>query len=298
MRKASLKVLQINAVNGIRSTGRICTEISQVLEENGHEAYIAYATGLYSRNSYKIGSRFDQIIHGILSRLFGLQAYFSYRATKKLLRFIETVKPDVVHLHNLHSNFINLKLLLEHLAVNDIPTVLTLHDCWFYTGKCTHYTIDDCFKWKSGCYECPRLKKDNSSYYFDRTKKMYEDKKSWFENIPRLSVIGVSDWITNEAKQSILSQASNIKRVYNWIDLDLFSKIDTTSFKKKSNLDDKFIILGVASEWGHHKGLNAFIKLADSLADDMRIILIGTISSTINLPKILFTLVKLMIYRS
>jgi glycosyltransferase involved in cell wall biosynthesis len=279
-----MKVLQINAVSRISSTGRTSSEMADFLNQNGHEGFIAYSAGLPYYNGYKIGSKLDTKLHGLFSRVFGLQAYFSKRATRKLLDYITDLKPDVVHLRNLHSNYINLKLLTNFLAKNDIPTVMTLHDCWFYTGKCTYYTTDNCFKWQTGCGGCPRLKKDNPSWFFDRTYKMHHDKKKWFSAIPRLAVVGVSDWITNEARKSFLSSAKIITRIYNWVDLETFKPSEPTTLKKKLSLQDKFIILGVASGWSNAKGLDKFIELAGKVSSDITIVLVGGMKGNINLP--------------
>jgi glycosyltransferase involved in cell wall biosynthesis len=280
-----MKILQINAVNSIGSTGRICSEITDYLNENFFEGYIAYSNGFPHEKGYKVGTSLESKVHALNSRVFGTQAYFSKTGTKKLIMYIEEIKPDVIHLHNLHGNFINLAILINYLADNDIATVITLHDCWFFTGKCTHYTVDGCFKWQTGCGNCPRLKKDNPSWFFDRTNKMYKDKKEWFGRIPRLAVVGVSEWITNEAKKSFLSSAKVIKKIYNWIDLNTFRPVDTASLRQKLGLNNKFIILGVSSGWSEAKGLNKFIELSKHITDDSVIILVGNISANIKLPK-------------
>ena len=279
-----MKVLQINAVSGIRSTGRIVSEITNRLNKTGNDGIIASSAGESTYKGIKIGNKFDTKIHSFLSRIFGTQAYFSKRATKRFLKSVTELKPDVVHLHNLHSNYINLKLLLNYLAKNDIPTVITLHDCWFYTGKCTHYTVDCCYKWQTGCRECPRLKKDNPSWFFDRTSRMYNDKKNWFSAIPRLAVVGVSDWITNEAQKSFLSCAKIITRIYNWIDLDVFKPQETNRLRRDLNLQNRFILLGVASGWSNAKGLDKFIELSNMVSSDMSIVLVGRMNSNIKLP--------------
>ncbi len=279
-----MKVLQINAVSVISSTGRICSELSDYLNNNGHEGYIAYSAGIPYSKGYRIGSRLDTKLHGLYSRVFGTQAYFSKNATRKLLTYISDLQPDVVHLHNLHSNYINLKMLLNYLAKKDIPTVITLHDCWFYTGKCTHYTMDNCYKWQTICGECPRLKKDNPSWVLDRTAQMHQDKKSWLSAIPRLAVVGVSDWITDEARKSFLSSAKVLTRIYNWIDLDVFKPVDGTAVRQKLGITDKYVILGVASGWSNRKGLDKFIELSDIIPPEMKIVLVGGLSSNIKLP--------------
>lgn len=279
-----MKILQINAVSGIRSTGRTCVEIADYLNKNGDEGYIAYSDGPPYRKGYKIGSTAEKKLHGLLSRVFGTQAYFSKSGTRKLINYMKRIKPDVVHLRNLHGNYINLELLLSYLAENDIPTVLTLHDCWFYTGKCTHYTIDNCYKWQSECFDCSRIHKDNPSWFLDRSKKMYWDKKGWFGKIPRLAVVGVSDWITNEARKSLLSSAKIVTRIYNWIDPDVFKPINADNFRSSLGLNNKFIILGVASGWSNAKGLDKFIELAGMIPQDMIIILVGAMNINMQLP--------------
>lgn len=280
-----MKVIQINAVNGIRSTGRIVLDISEFLNRSDKKGFIVYSDGLPYNKGFKIGNIFEKKSHAFFSRLFGLQGYFSRYGTRKLIKFLNNEKPDVVHLHNLHANYINLKLLFNYLSNNDIPTVITLHDCWFYTGKCSHYTLEGCYKWLNQCYKCPRLRKDNPSWFFDRTTKMYNDKKRWIQNIPRLAVIGVSDWITEEAQKSFLSSSKIIRRIYNWIDLDIFKPVDTSILRRKMNLENKFVILGVSSGWSKAKGLDKFIKLSSSISDDMIIILVGNIKSNVKLPK-------------
>lgn len=279
-----MKILQINAVSAISSTGRICSELSDYLNNNGHEGYIAYSVGIPYHKGYKIGSRFDAKMHGLYSRVFGTQAYFSKNATRKLLTYISDLQPDVVHVHNLHSNYINLKMLLNYLAKKDIPTVITLHDCWFYTGKCTHYTVDNCYKWQTGCGGCPRLKQDNPSWFFDRTPIMLQDKKDWLRQIPRLAVVGVSDWITDEARKSFLSSAKVLTRIYNWIDLDVFKPVDGSTVRQKLGITDKYVILGVASGWSNRKGLDKFIELSNIIPPEMMIVLVGGLSSIINFP--------------
>ena len=280
-----MKVLQINAVGGISSTGRTCFELADYLNNNGHEGYIAYSTGYPYYKGYKIGNKLDTKVHALFSRIFGTQAYFSKLATRKLLNYISNLKPDVIHLHNLHSNYINLKLLLSYLAENDIPTVITLHDCWFYTGKCTYYTLDNCYKWQTGCGRCPRLKLDNPSWFFDRTKKMLRDKKTLLERIPRLAVVGVSDWITNEARKSFLASAKILTRIYNWVDTDVFKPVNGTSLKRKLGIIDKYVILGVASGWSKRKGIDKFIELSGIIPPEMKIVLVGGISNKIKLPQ-------------
>lgn len=295
-----MKVLHINAVYGIGSTGRSVSELSAGLSQLGVESRVAYSSGLSAANGYVIGTPTEKKLHALGSRLFGTQAYFSARGTRGLLEYIEVESPDIVHLHNLHSNYINLPMLLGHLASHDIATVLTLDDCWFYTGKCCHYTVDECDRWQTGCGSCPRLRKDNPSWFVDATAKMWEDKRRYFDSIPRLAVIGVSDWIVSEARKSILAPAASITRIYNWIDTDVFRPDATTNIRVPGSRTDTQTLLGVASTWCAEKGLHDFIRLGHMIdngalndhiahvspdtAASVKLVLVGAIDSKTILP--------------
>lgn len=279
-----MKILQINAVYGIGSTGRTTLELHEALQNNGIESYVAVSQDIGDHNIYKIAGRAGSKLHALLSRVTGLQGYFSQHDTRKLVHYIESINPDVVHLRNLHANYINFPILLEYLAHTQTAVVVTLHDCWFFTGKCMHYTSQGCYKWKTGCSHCPQLVQGNKSWFFDRTKKLWKDKKQLFSQIQNLAVIGVSDWITNEAKQSFLSTAKIIRRIYNWIDLDVFKPVDTTKLRENLKVQRQFIILGVSSGWGINKGLNDFIKLAGLIDSEYKIIIVGEMKDDIELP--------------
>jgi len=268
-----MKILQINAVGQFGSTGRTCRELAEYINtKTEHRCFTAFSVGTADEYSYQIGSPMDAKFHGLLSRLTGKQAHFSKTATKKLISWMKQLQPDVVHLRNLHANYIHFPMLMKFLAQENIPTVVTLHDCWFFTGKCCHYTVDGCMKWQTGCHHCPRLKKDNPSWFADRTKSLWQEKKRLFEAIPRLAVTGVSQWTVEEAKKSFLRCAKKIERIYNWIDLEVFRPQENAV---KPVPDGKKMVLGVASGWSNAKGLDAFLKLSDRLGEDYVICLVG-----------------------
>ncbi|MCH5191179.1 MAG: glycosyltransferase [Oscillospiraceae bacterium] len=280
-----MKILQINAVYGLGSTGRTTAELDQELAKKGIDSVIVTAiSNTKKENIYFVGNKLDRKFHGLFSRLFGKQGYFSVRASRKLINYINAEKPDVIHLRNLHANYINVPMLLQFIADKEIPTVITLHDCWLFTGKCCYYTDDKCEKWKFECGHCPALRKWNSSWFFDCSKRMLADKKQYFSAIKKLAVIGVSDWITNEARQSILKNAWKIKRIYNWIDLSVFHSIDTNDIREKLSIDQEFVILGVSQTWSVEKGLLIFIKLAKQMPEK-KFVLIGDMPERFEMPE-------------
>ena len=283
-----MKVLQINAVYEKFSTGRSTQELHEAMLKQGIDSYVACRDlASLTEHSYKIGNKIDWILHSLLSRIFGLQGYFSKHSTKKLLKYIDNISPDIIHLGNLHSNFINLPMLLEYISEKDIATVLTLHDSWFYTGKCVYYVQYKCDRWRKSCGNCPALKSDNPSWFFDKSTQILKDKERLFTNINRLAVIGVSQWVTNDASKSILKTSKEITCIYNWIDLNLFKPQNCDIEKINLNFENKFIIFGIAMSWNTLKGINIFHELADKLPSNCQIILAGDDSQIIKKhPKI------------
>lgn len=280
-----MKILQINAVGQLGSTGRICNEFaSYVNNYTDHTCYTAFAQGILDQYSYQIGNKIEWKKHAFFSRLTGKQAYFSRKGSQKLIEYIKCLQPDIVHLHNLHGNYIHFPMLINFLAENKVPVVLTLHDCWFFTGKCTHYTVDRCYRWIDGCHDCLRLKKDNRSWFHDATPKMWKEKKRLFESIPNLAVVGVSEWITGEAKKSFLSCAKEIVRIYNWVDLDVFYPQNIIELSKELRSKKKYVVLGVASFWSKNKGLYDFIELAKQIQDIATVVLVGNLFTKEKFP--------------
>ena len=269
-----MRVININAVYGRLSTGRTVEQLNEGLKKYGVVSTTVFSAGPKNPKAHRMGSPWDVRLHSLLARVFGNSGYYSHIPTLGLLRYLDREKPDIVHLHNLHSNFICLPMLFGYLAKNRIPAVVTLHDCWWFTGKCTHYTADGCTHRLTGCGHCPRLRKDIPSWLFDRSRRMLADKRKWFESLPAYAVIGVSDWITAEAKLSFMGSAKLVRRIYNWIDTELFSPTPS-DIRSRYGLEGKYLILGVAGLWQNSKGLQDFIRLARELPPEMRIVLIG-----------------------
>lgn len=281
-----MKVLQINAVYNLSSTGRTTTELHEALIANRIDSYVAYADTDKPNDEklYHIGSSTDKKIHAFMSRISGKQAYFSHNSTKKLLEYIDSVKPDVIHLRNFHGNYINMPMLLKYIVKNDIATVVTLHDFWFLTGKCVYFTAANCDKWQTHCENCPNLQNGNPTWIFDKTKQMFSDKLNLFSQINKLAFVGVSQWAADMAEKSPMSKNATVKRIYNWIDFEKFYKKDVSTLRKSLLLENKFVVLGVSAVWNERKGLNSFIELSKRVDKDTKIVLIGLIPNGVSFP--------------
>lgn len=274
-----MKIVQINAVYHFSSTGRTTEDMHLFLKSKGVESYV-FCINVNQPNEgvYSMGNWFDHKAHAFLSRLSGLRAYFSNCATVKLIHKLQRIQPDIVVLRNLHTNFISLPKIMSYLAKNDIKTVWVLHDCWAYTGGCTHYTVRNCFKWQTECKQC-QWKGGDASCFFDWSKKVFSDRKKFFGSLLDLTVVGVSDWVTNEARKSFLSQyAQRILRIYNWVDLDVFYPRQSAELRLKHSItENDFVVLGVAQTWSENKGLSLFLEIANHFPH-IKVVMIGSLN--------------------
>ncbi len=271
-----MKILQINAVWGYKSTGVIARDIGEAVERAGGEAYFAYQTKSgETKRGYTVGNKLDWKAHAFLSRALGKQAYFSRHATKKLIKHIENISPDVVHLHNLHSNFVNLDLLLDFLGKRNIPTVVTMHDCWYFTGKCYHYQDVSCDKFTTDCKKCPKWRGNPPSFFFDKASCMLADKKKYFGAIPTLHFVGCSDWICNEARRGFLKDM-NISRIYNGVDTDIFKPTDRNAARAEYSIPQSArVFMGMANKWLAPENEGLVQSAAERIGENNVLLLVG-----------------------
>lgn len=270
-----MKIIQINSVFGIGSTGRIVSDIHDALLKNSQESFVAYGRELSDKNDnvIRIGTKYDNYIHVAKTRIFDRHGFSSIKATKDFLMRLEEIDPDIIHLHNLHGYYINIELLFAYLKKINKPVIWTLHDCWSFTGHCAHFDYIGCEKWKTGCFKCPQKTEYPKSFLLDNSKDNYVRKKELFSNLDSLTVVTPSQWLAELVKKSYLKN-SNIEVIKNGINLDLF-KHRSSNFRVENNITEKFLILGVANNWTFKKGYYDFLKLAECLSEDERIVLVG-----------------------
>lgn len=269
-------LLQINVTANWGSTGRIAEEIGQAVICEGWESLIAYGRNKNKSSSQliRIGTNFDVYRHVLSTRLFDRNGLSSQGATKKFIKFIEVLKPDIIHLHNIHGYYLNYPILFKYLSESRIPVVWTLHDCWPFTGHCAYYDYVECDRWKRECHDCLQKKGFPASYMIDRSTKNYNEKKRWFRLVENITLVPVSDWLAAEVRKSFLGDIS-IRVIHNGIDPNVFSYTES-GVKKKLGIDGKMVILGVASIWDRRKGLSDFLELRKILPlEEYVIILIG-----------------------
>lgn len=269
-----MKVVQINVCpNG--STGTIMMNIHNELQKRNIESYVVWGRGRKSLNDYEIymNDKLGVFFHVLYSRITGKVGFASRRATKKLLKKLDKIQPDVIHLHNIHGYYINIKMLFEYLRNRNIKVIWTLHDCWAFTGHCSYFSYVNCQKWKTACNNCPQKKSYPCSYVFDNSKSNYILKKELFTSLKSARIITPSNWLANLCRESFLNKYP-IEVINNGIDLNIFKKTDVNL--SKYNIDtSKKIILGVASGWEERKGIRDFFELAQVVDDSYQIVMVG-----------------------
>lgn len=281
-----MKVLQINSTCGFGSTGRIAVDILNTVIENDGEGLICYGRGEAPSGvpSYKIGSEMLVRIHGVLSRVTDRQGFYSTNATKTLVQKIEEYDPDIIHLHNIHGYYLDIRVLFDYLKKCGNPIVWTLHDCWAFTGHCAHFTAVGCEKWKTGCNSCPSKKEYPQSLVLDNSEKNYNEKKELFTGLQNVTLVTPSKWLSDLVKESFLKEYT-VKVINNGVNTDIFKPTES-DFRKRYGIENKKIFLGVASVWQENKGLGDFIKLSKELPEDCKIVLVGLTETQMSmLPK-------------
>lgn len=270
-----MKIVQINTTCGIGSTGKICVGISEILSENNIENYI-----LCSRsNGYPLGipctdNKYIKL-QALKSRIFGNYGFNSKKATRKMIAELDRIKPDIVHLHNIHGHDCDFEMLFRYLKEKRIKVFYTFHDCWAFTGYCPHFAIAKCEGWLSGCGNCPSRK--NYSWFFDLSSKNFDRKRSALAGLD-LTVVTPSRWLAGLVKKSFLKDYP-VEVIHNGIDLGVF-KPREGNFREKYSLKNQKIVLGVSFGWDEKKGLDVMTDLSERLSSDYKIVLVGTDEAT------------------
>lgn len=277
-----MKLLQINPVlRTSTSTGRIIREIGDAAMASGWESYIAYSAGRDGKmectsRTVPVGDRMSVAFHGLATRMFDRHGLASVEATRKFIKDIERIDPDVIHIHNIHGYFLNYEILFDWLSRCGKQVIWTVHDCWLFTGHCYHYMNAGCDKWKYGCGQCPQTREFPKSWLIDRSAKNWRDKKNAFCSIPsdKMTIVTVSDWLKGEMQQSFLKDF-RYKVIHNGIDTEVFKPSDGTAVRNRYGIGDRKMYMGAASIWSTAKGLDDFISMASMLTPQEVIVLVG-----------------------
>lgn len=276
-------VLQITSVVGYTAVGKIAEQIGKAAIDMGWDSYIAYGRGIKGKSAshtFRIGSSIESNIHGLVSVLLDAQGLGSYYATKRLIKKIQEIKPNVVHIHNIHGHYLNYKVLFDYLNKTNIQVVLTLHDCWSMTGHCTHFVRTGCEKWRTECHHCEQKNYYPKTRLLDGSRRNFRLKQSSYGSCKNLHLVSASNWIKQFCNVSPILKNKDCRVIHNGIDLNVYRPV-------KTDQSSKFRLMGIANGWGVSKGLYDFYKLWESLDHDKyEITLVGVTPKIIKeMPK-------------
>lgn len=273
-----MRILEINSVCGIRSTGRIATDLAEKYISENHECVIAYGReqipDKYRSISYRIGTEWSIKYNALLARIWDNEGFNAKRETKKFLKWANNYNPDVLWLHNLHGYYINIELLFEWIKSRpNMEVRWILHDCWTFTGHCAHFSFVRCEQWKKQCEKCVQKHEYPKSIWRKNCKRNFAKKKECFCGVKKMTLITPSNWLADLVRKSFLSEYE-VEVVHNTIDESIF-KPTPSDFKRKYHIENKKIVLGVASAWSERKGFSDFIELSKKLDSSFVVVLVG-----------------------
>lgn len=274
---AHLQILQVSTADILGGAERIAWSLFQSYRERGHNSWLAVGYKrssdpgvllLPNHRSFTAWGRLCRILHASLqpleSRVRGIWRVsdwlhtwasprreierrlgiedFNYPGTHRLLELIPQ-KPDIVHCHNLHGDYFDLRVL--PLFSHEVPTVLTLHDAWLLSGHCAHSF--DCERWKTGCGECPDLsippavQRDATAFNWRRKRSLYANSQ--------LYVTTPSRWLMQKVKESVLAPGIVEARIIpNGVDLRVFQPANQKAARAALNLpQDAKVLLFTAN---------------------------------------------------
>lgn len=276
-----MKVLQINTFYIFGSTGRIAYDLMQVQKKNGIQSYIAYGTNTGANiksksddNAFLMQGWIRRKINILRTRLFDNHGFYNETETKRLLNWIDTIKPDVIHLHNIHNHYIHVGMLFNYIKRRQIPIIWTLHDCWSFTGHCSHFDYEGCDKWKSFCRECSLLKEYPPTWLWDFSTRNYFEKKATFLGVENMILVTPSKWLADLTRFSFLS-GYPVKIINNGVDTNLFKPVPNDNFKERIGAKGKKIMLAMASGFSQRKGGVILKELPKLLKDNEILLLVG-----------------------
>lgn len=273
-----MKVLQINQTyrHG-GSTGRIAYDLQQTQQLEGIEGFVAYG---YSdgedpnAQSLCLQERvIRRKINILRTRLFDHHGFYNETETGRLIQWMDELKPDIIHLHNIHNHYVHVGRLFDYIKKHDIPVVWTLHDCWPFTGHCAYFNYANCDKWKTMCHDCPSIHEYPPTWFFDRTTRNYNDKKNAFSGVKNLTLVTPSKWLAELTRESFLSDYPVVP-INNGIDIDVFRPTND-NVKERLGISGKKMLLAMATTFDRRKGTQYLKQLPERLSDDEVLVLVG-----------------------
>lgn len=268
------RILVIDVNYKFSSTGQIVYNIYSNAEKYGKDVAVCYGRGANSqdKNVFKFGVDCETFVHAGLSRLTGYNGCFSFFSTRRLVAFIKKFKPDIIHIHELHAYFVNIKPLIDYIKKSKISLVWTFHCEYMYTGKCGH--AYECRNFQNGCGNCPAVRDYPKSLFFDKTAQMFRQKEKLLRDLD-FTIVTPSKWLERRVEMSFLNN-KHVMTIFNGVDTKVFYPRNPEKIRNDLNIEqDTKVVLFVASNlFDENKGWKWVQKLALMLNDEKMVFLL------------------------
>ncbi len=258
-----MKVLIINTTGVEGSTGKISLGLANELIKDGHSVKILYGRGFSVDEKIeciKVASKAEVYLNVLSTRLLGMINSFAFFSTRKIVKIIDSYRPDVIQMFNLHGYYLNERKLFREISKRGIKIVYSMLDEYPYMGKCCY--SNECTKFQNICSECPSLREYPASLFFDKAKAVQEMKATAYE-ANAISFTGPK-WVIERARLSSLLRDKNLYEIDEPIDtFGRFMPQNVENIFKKYNVPtEKLLVLNVAVFSNQRKGVKYFLEAA------------------------------------
>jgi len=223
--------------------------------------------------SNKITKKFLGKLYSYKKRYFDqkIPEFSNLFSLNHILNKINKINPDILHLHWINGGFFKLRDLTKF----NIPIVWSLHDMWPFTGGC-HYDRN-CGQYQKGCNKCPLLPKNPK-----KAKDIFNQKMEIYNQIDNITIVGLSRWLVDCAKKSILFKKFNVVHLPNCIDTNVYKPIEVSEFKRKIGIPEnkRILLFGSMNPLNERKGFK-YLKesLENNPINEMEVIVLGKVNN-------------------
>lgn len=220
-----MRILIINNVYKIGSTGKIVSDTKNYYENQGHHVMVAYGMGkdLKEPHTLKFCTSLERYAHYYLCKVGYNPLKGSPLAVRRIARAIKGFNPDIIHVHCMNSHCVNLYGLLDYLSKNEYKVVITHHAEFYYTGSCPH--AYDCVNWiNSQCMNCLLPKAHKLDLLNINHHVMWQKMYNCFSGFKKENLVftAVSPWVKKRAELSPITNKFDCITVMNGIDTNIF----------------------------------------------------------------------------
>ena len=258
-----MRILIFNTTAQYGSTGKIAQILQKGYENAGHHATICYGRNMNLKepsNAFRFTFKFEKYLTYLHTRIWGISGGCLFFSMRRLFHFMDNERPELVHLLNIHGYYVDEYALLGYLKKKQVPTIYTMCDEYAYTAKCGFAL--GCEKYKTFCHNCELKRSYPASWFFDRSKTLFNMKSNLYNGYQNLIFAGCG-FVYNRAKESCLLGDKKLIRIGEPIDLDnVFYPRSVSALRDKLRIPKgNKVVLTAAVLSNYRKGGRFFLDL-------------------------------------